>query len=142
MFPLGLQRVRHVRVCVARRGDDPDQQGVAHLDDVTITDRDTLVGHFIGRVDVVRRTGHLGQGQTAGDVVVVDVSLKNVSYPHAGGLSQPKHPVDVTLRVDHQGNLTVMDEVAAVPQGRGLDRDDGNHAHSVSRRGTEQNRYP
>ena len=118
-----------------RRRDDGDPQRRAHLDHVTVTHRDPLVGHPVGGVDVVRRAGRPCQRQAAGDVVVVQVGLEDVGDPHPRPLRQGEHPVDVTLRVDHQGDLTVMGQVAAVAQGRGVDRDDGDHRTRSSHRG-------
>ncbi len=42
---------------------------------------------------------------------------------------QGEHPVDVALRVDDEGDLAVVDEVAAVSQGGGVDDDDGQVGH-------------
>ncbi len=86
-----------------------------------------LIGNVIGCVDVVGRAGDLRKGQSAGDVVVVDVGLEDVGDEYTRRADELEHAVDVTLRVDHERDLAVMDEVAAVPQGRGLDGDDGDH---------------
>jgi len=112
---------------VPGRRDDPDPQTLTDVQGVTVADRHTLVGHVVVRVDVVRRTGDLGKGQATGDVVVVDVRLEDVGDPHPGRGGDRKHAVDVALRVDHQRDPTVMGEVGAIPQGRGLDRNDGDH---------------
>ena len=84
-----------------------------------------LEGDLVGRVHVVRRAGAPGQCQPAGHVVVVDVGLEDVGEPDVVFLEQVQHPVDVALRVDHERDLAVVDEVAAVAQGGRLDRDDG-----------------
>ena len=67
------------------------------------------------------------RGQTAGDVVVVDVGLEDVGDSHTRRRGQVEYAVDVPLWVDHERDLAVMGEVAAIPQRRGLDGDDGDH---------------
>jgi hypothetical protein len=60
--------------------------------------------------------------------VVADVRLEDVGDAHAGLLGGGDHAVDVTLGVDDDRDLAVVDAVAAVPQGRGVDGDDrGGH---------------
>ena len=49
---------------------------------------------------------------------------KTCGEPDAVLVEQGQHPVDVALRVDHERDLAVVDEVAAVAQGRRVDRDD------------------
>ena len=85
----------------------PSAIGVRSKDDV------------VGGVDEVRGTGGLRQGEPAGDVVVVDVGLEDVGEPDAVLVEQAQHPVDVALRVDHERDLAVVDEVAAVARGWG-----------------------
>jgi hypothetical protein len=97
---------------------------LAHRDDVAGPDRVALVGDLVLGVDVVRRAGALGEGEAAGQVVVVDVGLEDVGEPRPRVVEQGEHAVDVALRVDHQGHLAVVHEVAAVAQGGSLDRDD------------------
>ena len=55
--------------------------------------------------EVIGGPGRAGQGQPAGEVVVVDVGLEHVADrdPTAGGRGQD--PVDVPLRVDHEGTV-------------------------------------
>ena len=68
----------------AREWRSPAPAATADLDDVAVADRDPLVGHRVGGVDVVRRAGRPRQRQAAGDVVVVDVGLEDVGDPDAG----------------------------------------------------------
>ena len=105
------------------------QRGHPHpapdLDGLRVADRGALEGDLVGGVDVVRRAGAPGQRQPTGHVVVVDVGLEDVGEPDTVLLEQVQHPVDVALRVHHERDLAVVDEVAAVTQGGCLDRDDG-----------------
>ena len=89
-----------------------------------VGDRRAVVGHLIGGVDEVPGSDAFGQGQAAGDVVVVDVGLEHVADPHALLGGQVEDAVDVALGIDHERHLAVVDEIAAITQGRGLDRDD------------------
>ena len=66
----------------------------------------------------------------AGDVVVVDVGLQHVGDAQAPLLGEVGDAVGVALGVDDHGDLAVGDEVAAVPQGRGLDGEDVDHGCS------------
>ena len=70
---------------------------------------------------MVGRAGALGQREPTGHVVVVDVRLEDVGEPHPVLLEQVQDAVDVTLRIDHERDLAVVDDVAAITQGRGLD---------------------
>ena len=96
----------------------------ADLDRLAVTDRGPLEGDLVLGVDVVRRAGALGQSEAAGDVVVVDVGLEDVGQPHLVLLQQVQDAVDVALRVDHEGDLAVVDHVAAVAERGRLDRND------------------
>jgi hypothetical protein len=99
----------------------------ADLHPVTVADRGAVEGHRVVRVDQVSRTGRPGERQAAGDVVVVHVCLGHVGDPHAGVGGQGDDPVDVPLRVDDQGGLAVMHQVAAVAERRCLDREHFHH---------------
>jgi hypothetical protein len=57
----------------------------------------------------------------------VDVRLEYVRDPHSGLNGEVEDPVDVTLGVDHQRDDSVVDEVATVAEGRGVDGDDVRH---------------
>ena len=96
----------------------------ADRDGLAVTDRGAVERHLVLGVDVVRRAGALGQGEAAGDVVVVDVGLEHVGEPHLVFIQDVQDAVDVALRVDHKGDLAVVDHVAAVAEGGRLDRDD------------------
>ena len=120
----GGQGVGEVAERVPGCGQGPHHHRRAHGHVLIVGDRGPVVGDLVGGVDEVRGAGALGQGQAAGDVVVVDVGLEHVADPHAFGGGQVEDAVDVALRVDHERHLPVVDEVAAVAQGRGLDRDD------------------
>jgi hypothetical protein len=78
-------------------------------------------------------TEPLGERGAARDVVVVDVRLEHVGDGQAAGRDQVEHPVEVALRIDDDGDLTVGRQVAAVPQGGGLDGEDLDHGLSPSR---------
>ncbi|MFC5042084.1 hypothetical protein [Ornithinimicrobium kibberense] len=51
---------------------------------------------------------------------------------HRLALGEREHPVDVTLGVDDEGDLAVVDQVAAVAQRRGLDGQHGGSGHGSS----------
>ena len=120
-----VERVAEVGEGVAGRGQRGDPHPVADRDGLAVADRGALEGDVVVLVDEVRRAGAAGERQPAGDVVVVDVGLEDVGEPDAVLLEQVQHPVDVALRVDHEGDLAVVDEVAAVAQRRGVDGEDG-----------------
>jgi hypothetical protein len=88
-------------------------------------DRCALEVHRVVGVDEVRRAGGRRQGGTAGDVVVVNVGLEHVGEPDPVLVEQREDPVDVALRVHHQGDLAVVDQVAAVAQAGCLHDQDG-----------------
>ena len=96
-----------------------DPHPVPDLDGLAVRDRGALEGDLVGGIDEVRRTGAPGQGEAAGDVVVVDVGLEDVGQPDLVLGQQVEDPVDVALRVDHERDLAVVDEVAAVTQASG-----------------------
>lgn len=58
----------------------------------------------------------MGQDESAGDVVVVDVGLGHVGELDSSLVKQGFDAVDVALGVDDQPHLPVVDEVAAVPE--------------------------
>jgi len=73
---------------------------------------------------VIRGASLTGERQPAGDIVVVDVGFEDVGDPDTSGSSEIQDPVDVALRVDDQRDPPVVDQVAAVPQSRRVDRED------------------
>ena len=56
----------------------------------------------LGRSVQVAGARPAGQGEPTGHVVVVQMGLGDVGDLHAGGVGGVEHPVDVSLRVDHQ----------------------------------------
>ena len=101
---------------------------VADLDDLAVADRGPFEGHVVVGVDEVRRACALGQRETAGDVVVVDVGLEHVGEPDPLRVEEVEDAVDVPLGVDDEGDLAVMDEVGAVTQGGRLESQHGDAA--------------
>ena len=133
-----LEGVGQVGERVAGRGDDGHAHRRADLDDVAVADRRPVEGDVVGGVHVVRGAGGLGEGQAAGDVVVVQVGLEDVGDADAGLAGEVEHAVDVALRVDDEGDLAVVGEVAAVAEGGGLDGDDGDHGEPFGGCGGDQ----
>ncbi len=82
-------------------------------------------GHHVGGVSRLR------QRQAAAHVVVVDVGLEHVGDPHPDRASRVDEPADVALRVDHDGHVAVVDEVAAIPQTSGLQGHDLGSRHGA-----------
>ncbi len=111
---------------VARGGQDayPHRPG---LDHVPVADRCSAQRHVVGTVDVVRGTGLPGQGQAAGDVIVVDVRLEHVGHRHAAVGGHHQDPVDVTLRIHHERGRAVGHQVTAVTQRRRVDHHNVDH---------------
>ena len=72
------QGVGEVRKGVTRRRQRRQSHPVADSDSVAVTDWGAFEGNLVLSVDVVGRVGALGQGETTGDVVVVDVGLEDV----------------------------------------------------------------
>jgi hypothetical protein len=123
------QRVGQVGVGVAGRREGRDDHPAAHGHLLAVGDGRAVEGDVVRAVDQVGRAGLLGEGQPTGHVVVVDVGLEDVGQAHAVLVQQLEHPVDVSLRVDHECDVAVVGEVAAVTEGGGLDRDDGEGLH-------------
>ena len=109
---------------MAGSGQHSHPQRRGHVDDVAVPHPCPLVCDGVVGIHVIGGAGLAGQRQPAGDIVVVDVGFEDVGDPHTCGSSELQDPVDVALRVDHQRDPPVVDQVAAVPQGRGLDRED------------------
>ena len=101
-----------------------DAHPSTHLDDLSVRHGGAGEGHVVLAIDEVLGTGALREGEAAGDVVVVDVGLEDVGEAHAVLVEQREDAVDVALRVDHEGDLAVVHEVAAVAEGGRLDGDD------------------
>ena len=108
----------HVEVAVGPR------LVVAHPD---ARELDVLVGRHqqVGPVPV-------GEHEAAGDVVVVDVRLRDGDDLHPGRGGCRLEARDVARRVDHQAHDPVVHEVGAVAEVGHLERD---HVHEDSREG-------
>ena len=102
-----------------------DAHPSTHLDDLSIRYGGSEEGHVVLAIDEVLSTGALREREATGDVVVVDVGLEDVGEPDPVLLEQGEDPVDVALGVDHERDLTVVNEVGPVTQRRGLDGNDG-----------------
>ena len=122
-----LQHVGQVGERVPRGGDDLYGHRPADRDRVAVGDGDPVEADLIGGVHVIRRAGRSGQGQPAAYVVVVDVRLEHVGDPDPPRGRRSEDPVDVPLRVHHQGHPAIGGQVAAVPQRWGVDADDVDH---------------
>src|SRR5215469_3749000 len=96
-------------------GQHPDLHP-ADLHGVAVADRGALEGDGVIAIDQVGRAGRPGQREAAGDIVIVYVRLGDVGDAHASAGGQRGHPVGVPLRVDDQGGLTVVHEIAAVAE--------------------------
>jgi hypothetical protein len=116
---------------VARGVDHPHQPG-AGVDLGLVTDPVGGEGdvHAVG--DDVLRAEDAGQLEAAADVVVVEVGLQDVGDGPAALVEDLLDPVDVALRVDDDGRRAPPDDVAAVTQVGGLDRDDVEVVHEVA----------
>ncbi len=112
---------------MAGRGEHPCPHRLTHDDHVAVTDRDPVEHHRVVSVDVIRRTGRGSQRIPTGDVVVVDVRLEHVRDDHPLRRGEVEDPVDVALWVDHERDLPVVDEVAAVAEGGRVDGQDVDH---------------
>ena len=77
------------------------------VDGVAVGDGAPLVVDVVASGHDVLGAGGARQFQTAGDVVVVDVGFQHVGDPHAAVGGEVEYPVDVALRVDHDGDVTV-----------------------------------
>ncbi len=113
---------------VAGRGQRGHLHPWADQHCVAVPDRGALEGDVVVRVDVVGRPGGPREGQSAGQVVVVDVGLEDVGRLDPVVVEQGEYPVDVALRIDDESDLAVMDDVAPVAERGGLD---GQHLDTV-----------
>jgi hypothetical protein len=78
-------------------GDDPYLHGRPDRDHVAVGDPHPAERHGVGRVHVIGGTAPAGQGQAAGDVVVMDVGLEHVRYRDTACGSRRQDP-DPLLR--------------------------------------------
>ena len=112
---------------MAGRGHHPQPDRPADLDHIAVADRLAIETDRVGAVHQVSRADRAGQGQAAADVVVVDVRLGDMGDPDAFPLGQRGDAISVPLRIDDDGDLAVMGQVAPVAQGRRFDRQDLDH---------------
>src|SRR5215475_13734514 len=116
-----------MRERVTRGGDRSDLHPRPDPDDLTVAHRRALEGHLILSVDEVGSSGAPRERESAGDVVVVDMGLEDVSQPQALLVEQAQDSVDVPLGVHHEGDLAVVHEIAAVAQRGRVERDNRDH---------------
>jgi hypothetical protein len=115
---------------VSGSGQDPHPQIGPDVEGVAVAQRIPLKGHRVGGVEQVSGADGAGEGQAAGDVVVVDMGFHHMGDVDTGRVGQVDDPVDVALRVDHQRGGAVVGEVAAVAEAGGVDRQDLDHGWS------------
>jgi hypothetical protein len=99
----------------------------ADHDDVPVVDG--MVGkreRFGGGHEVPDPEG-VGQGPAARDVVVVDMGLGHGGDTHPGRGGRSQDPLHVTLRVDHDRHLAVVDDRCVVPELGRFDGQGTNH---------------
>ena len=72
----------------------------------------------------VRRLVDCGQVIPTGHVVVVDVRLGYMGHRKAVLVDELVDAIGVALRIDDHGVETVVDDVSAIPQPRGINDDD------------------
>ena len=106
-----------------RRGDRLDRKR-AHADRLAVRDGSALEPDGVRGVDEIAGAVGAGQDQPAGDVVIVHVRFGHVRDGYPGVTGGRLDAVRVALRVDRQRHRAVVDQVAAVPELRGLDDDD------------------
>lgn len=104
----------------------------SHPEPVAISDRVVVEAQRFGLGMDVGRPGHPNQHEATAHVVVVEVGLGDVADANAGVLHRRQNPVEIALRVDHQRVGAVVDDVAAIPERRGLDDD---HLHGLASSG-------
>ena len=118
------QQVGEVVRGMARRGQGRDREG-AGGDLGTIAEGRA----FPGEAEVLAFGHDVGGAQPAGQVqapaqiVVVDVRLQDMGDADPQGLGRLQVAVGLALRVDHDGYLAVVDQVAPVPEPCRLEAD-------------------
>lgn len=125
-----FEDVRGVVRGVSGRGQCTQGQGVlcGEDHDVPVVDGGVADGDPGGGRDEVGGTGETGQFRAAGDVVVVDVGLDDVGYPHVAPGRRRDHPVHVARRVDGHRRPFTARQIAAVAESCHLDGVDEEHA--------------
>ena len=115
--------VRHVMRGVARRVEHLHGQ-IPHVEGVAVVDRRRLEPELDTAGDDVRRAVLAGELEAAGDVVVVDVGLRDMRHGQPVLGEQVLHAVDIALGIDDQRRLPIVDDVAAIPQPGGIEDED------------------
>ena len=113
-------------VWTARSASDPT------LTRLAVADRLAGVPDRLPRRYDERRAGDTAKLGAAGDIVVVDVRLEDVTERAAVLGEHREHAIDVPLRIDNHRPLPGDDGVAAIAQLRCLDRCDlGRHPATI-----------
>ena len=112
---------------VTRGGDDSQREVLPDMDLVTVAHRMALKGHLLRRGDQIGHTELLGQRPSAGNIVVVNVSLGDVRDANASSRGGSHNTFSVPLRVDSHPDLAVMKHIRAVAELRRRQRDEVNH---------------
>src|SRR5690606_16192697 len=107
---------------VAGGGVDGQAQGGADRYVFAVAYRSAGEGGLLFGGGQVGCAGGLGQGQAAGDVVVVQVGFGYVGEAYAEAAGRGDEAVDVAVGVDDHAGFAVVCQVAAVAQGGGLHR--------------------
>src|SRR5215467_9040238 len=118
------KHVGQVRERMAWRSNSSYEHPRADWENVAVVHRGPGKRHLVLGVDQIRRACVLSQRQPACDVVVMDVRLEDVGESDALIAEHCQDAVDVPLRIDYEGDLAVVDEVAPIPETRRLERDD------------------
>ena len=129
VVPVLAQHEGQVARRVPRRVHDRHGQR-PRSDLVMVPDGQALEADLLGCRDDVLGADLAGQREAAGHVVVVDVGFEHVRDLHVPGLRGGQDPVDVTLRVHDHSLRSVVDQVAAITEGRRLDGHDLEHPGS------------
>ena len=88
----------------------------AHFDDVAVAHATVIEGQDLCCGVQVGGAGAPGQGEPAGDIVVMQVGLGDVGDGDHGVVGGRQHAVEVPLGIDDQRHLAVVHQVAAVPE--------------------------
>ena len=114
------QHVADVVVGVARGVQDLEVNRPG-VDDVAVGDRASVVVDVIACRHCVVGADGAGQFEPSGDVVVVQVGFQHVGDADLALLREVEYAVDVALRIDHDRDAVVGDQVAAVTESGGFD---------------------
>jgi hypothetical protein len=120
------QRVRQVGEGVPGRAHHLHPHA-ADVDHVTVSDRRALELDAVLGADQVLRADRRGERETAGHVVVVQVSFEHVRDRNIPLRGRGGDPVEIALGIHHQRDFPVRGEVAAVAERGRIDGDDLDH---------------